>query len=265
MGPDVPNFRDAGGLASGSMPTGLVYRSSELDALDHRGETALVALGVRQVFDLRTEGERRAAPDRLPDGTRLRPLDVMADMSENGASAIAAVFAHQANRSVVSALNASLSDGQARQMMVDAYIELVGLPSARHGYRQMLLDMATDDGASVVHCTAGKDRTGWGIAVVQLLMGADIDHVEEDYLASNEAWADGYTQILRDFAQAGGDSDALGDILWVRPAYLQAALDTVDSIFGSLSAYISEGLGLSPQELASLNARLAGQATGSAN
>jgi protein-tyrosine phosphatase len=263
--PDVPNFRDAGGLASGSLPRGLVYRSSELDALDPPAQAALISLGVRRVFDLRTEGERRAAPDRLPEGTRLHPLDVMADMSENGASAIAAVFAHQADRSVVSELSAGLADGRARQMMIDAYIELVGLPSARHGYRQMLLDMAKDDGASIVHCTAGKDRTGWGIAVVQLLMGADVDHVEADYLASNEAWADGYTQILRDFAQAGGDADALGDILWVRPAYLQAALDAVDSIFGSLPAYVSEGLGLGPQELAGLRARLAGQATGSAN
>jgi protein-tyrosine phosphatase len=254
--PDLPNFRDVGGLASGELRPGSVFRSSELTSPDTAVHDALVSLRVSQVFDLRTLPETHAQPDVLPASVAITSLDVMADVAEDGASAIAAVFAHAVDRSDVAALSTGLGGGQGHRLMVEAYAELVALPSAHRAYRSLLLGIAENPGANVLHCTAGKDRTGWGAAVIQMLAGADSDHVAEHYLESNEAWADSFTTIIGEFEQAGGDPQALGDILWVRPAYLQSAFDAVESIYGSFHGYASKGLALQPDQVRQLQLRL---------
>jgi hypothetical protein len=67
----LPNLRDLGGWPTadgGRVRRGLLYRSVALDKLDEPGTAAVTRLGIRTVIDLRTEGERTAEPDRLPDG-----------------------------------------------------------------------------------------------------------------------------------------------------------------------------------------------------
>src|SRR4051812_8274857 len=66
--PGITNLRDLGGHETTDgrrVRTGWVFRSGQLDRTD---VAAFAALGVRTVYDLRTEGERGAAPSRVPDG-----------------------------------------------------------------------------------------------------------------------------------------------------------------------------------------------------
>ena len=58
---------------------GCVYRSTELDKLAGADMAAFAALGIRSVYDLRTEAERTAQPDRLPPGTEYVVVDVLED------------------------------------------------------------------------------------------------------------------------------------------------------------------------------------------
>jgi protein-tyrosine phosphatase len=77
----VPNLRDIGGYPTrdgGRVRTGLLYRSTELDKLQDN-DPAFARLGIRTVFDLRTEPERSAQPDRVPPGTEVVVLDVLKD------------------------------------------------------------------------------------------------------------------------------------------------------------------------------------------
>lgn len=214
-------------------------------------------MDLTDVFDLRTSAEVAVAGDHLPPCVALHTIDVMADGPSNGASAVAAVFAQHINGVTVDQLNGALGDGRAYDLMVTAYGEFVTFDSAHSGFRRLLLGVSRATGMSIVHCTAGKDRTGWGVSLLQYIAGVSDDEILSDYLASNDAWASTYAGILDEFAQAGGDADALGDLLWVRPDYLGAAIAAVDRVYGSRARYLRDGLGLEADDLRVVRERLA--------
>lgn len=259
--PDITNFRDAGGHATGDLAPGVVFRSSELDRAHPDALVQLPSLGISDVFDLRTEQETAVARDHLPAPIRLRLLDVMADGPSNGASAIASVFSHHINPVTVEQLNSGLGDGHALGLMIHAYKEFITFESAHRGYRELVLGILDAPGACVVHCTAGKDRTGWGIALLQHLAGVDDEEIIADYLASNEAWSTTYEVILDEFEVAGGERASLADILWVRREYLESSIEAVEATYGSRHLYLRDGLGLDRTTITQLQRRLGGADT----
>lgn len=253
----VPNFRDAGGLPTpdGPMREGIVFRAAQLTRLDPATQRALRDLGVVTVADLRTQEEILHRPDTLPEGVDLLVLDVLADRPHSGAAEVAALVNQYEERASVAAINAAIGQGQAEQHMRDTYRHFVTLPSAHAGYRSLFRTIAVGVGASVIHCTAGKDRTGWAVAVLQLLAGAAIDDVVDDYLKSNDPMRATYRRMLDDFAAQGGDSDALSHMMLVYPEYLDTALTIVRAEFGDIPGYLERGLGMTPAEIAALRRR----------
>ena len=83
--------------------------------------------------------------------------------------------------------------------MRDTYRDFVRLPSAHAAYRSVLRGVAGGEGAVAFHCTAGKDRTGWGAAIMQLFAGVDPHTVMTDYLASSERTLAQYQPALEGF------------------------------------------------------------------
>ena len=91
----VPNMRDLGGWPTRDgrrVRRGLVYRSTELNALAGADMEAFAALGIRSVYDLRTEVERKAQPDKLPPGTQHIVIDVYADAVNAAPAALLSVM-----------------------------------------------------------------------------------------------------------------------------------------------------------------------------
>ncbi len=254
----IPNFRDAGGMSTsaGTLRTGVVYRSSHLVRLDVTEGDALLALGVTDVFDLRTTAEIELRPDLLPEGLRWTGADVLADRPEGGAVAVGTLARSRMDATAVAAINAFVGEGRARTLMLETYRDFVGLESARRGFEKVLRGVADAEGASIVHCTAGKDRAGWAIALVQLTAGADPEHVTADYLRSNEAMHVAYGPLLGQFATAGGDAESLARILYVEPDYLDAGLSAMRRAFGDLEGYLDAGLGMNRVAVEKLRARL---------
>ena len=107
-------------------------------------------------------------------------------------------------------------------------------------YRRMIAFAADPDTHPlVVHCTSGKDRTGFAVAVLLLALGAPRDVVEEDYLLTN--------QYRRDVAHLFGPQtprDVIDLLLSAQSDYLHAALDEIDRRFGGFDAYLSQALGV---------------------
>jgi protein-tyrosine phosphatase len=101
----------------------------------------------------------------------------------------------------------------------------------------------------VFHCTAGKDRTGFAAALILSALGVAPSLVMHDYLLTNER--------LQPPAQSRfGLAPEVSAALWsVQPAFLQAAIDTVDRDYGGMEAYLRQGLGLGEAERAELRRR----------
>lgn len=254
--PAIPNFRDAGGLATGSLRPGLVFRSAHLAEATPAAHASLIDHAVSAVYDLRTAEEVRHRPDDLPAGIGLTVLDVLADRPHSGAAAVASLVTERPDRATVADIDDAVADGRARDLMIETYRYLVSLPSAHAGYRALLLALGQEHGATVIHCTAGKDRTGWAIAVLQRLGGASADDVLADYLRSNEQMELAYGPMLAAFAAEGGDAESLSHMIYVRPEYLDAATTLAARVHGSLDGYLRTALGLTSEELRRVRARL---------
>jgi protein tyrosine/serine phosphatase len=117
-------------------------------------------------------------------------------------------------------------------------------------------------GPGVIHCAAGKDRTGVGCALTLLALGVDEDAVFTDYEFTNKAM-DVETRLPRIRAsmerRAGRplDREVLLPILGVRPDYLRAALATIAEKHGSVEGYLEQVLGVGPKERERLRENLA--------
>ena len=238
----LPNLRDVGGaraLDGRRVRTGLLYRSEDLSRVDPDELEALARLGLRAVFDLRTEAERTGLPDRLPAGVASVVVDVLRDSLRLTPAHMGDLLADPARAEEV------FGGGRAEAFFPEAYRELVHLPSARAGYRDLfagLLDAGRRP--ALVHCTTGKDRTGWAVAALLLLLGVPGEAVMKDYLLSGPNLLPTFAPALEAFAARGGDPETLRPLVDVRPAYLEAALEEVRLTYGDIESYFADGLGL---------------------
>lgn len=247
----LPNLRELGGHRTadgGTLRSGVLYRSVDLSHLDESGSEALRSLGIQTVFDLRTEQECIDRPDRVPQGVRRVPLDVLGDADDLAPAQLTALLEDPRSAEEV------LGGGRAEQLFERAYRSFVALPSARRAYQGLFrgLTTAAEEGAVLFHCTTGKDRTGWAAASLMLLLGVEPDEVMADYLRTNQDLLPALQPIFDAFEQAGGDPEALTPVLGVREAYLAAALDEAHRQFGGIEGYFTQGLDLSEAEIGHL-------------
>jgi protein-tyrosine phosphatase len=236
----VPNLRDLGGWPTGDggrVRRGLLYRSTELDRLAGADLTAFAALGIRSVYDLRTDRERSARPDRLPEGTEHIVVDVLAGSVE---AAPAQLFKIAADPQAAEAL---LGGGKGQALFEKGYREIVSLPSACAAFHRLFTDLTqAQHRPALFHCATGKDRTGWAAASLLLLLGVPDDLVMKEYLLTNAELLPSEQPMLERFRALGGDPDVLRPVVEVAPDYLEAALAEMRKMFGTIEAYFAQGL-----------------------
>ncbi|MFE3291341.1 tyrosine-protein phosphatase [Rhodococcus sp. NPDC059234] len=226
------NFRDIGGYTTTDgrkVRTGVVYRSNKIDSLTDPDLAKLTAANVTLDVDLRNTSERAQAPDRLPPGVRYQVADV-----EGGGSNF---WFHEfmpltLGRALIDAAVSGSSDlGMSVQ-----YPFMVSYHGSDVAFGDLLKAIAhNDSGATMYHCTSGKDRTGWSTAVLLTLLGVPRDMVNADYMASNTY---------------------LGDAHAVELSWLDAAFDQMNRIYGSFDRYVRDGLGLDQAAIDTLRAEL---------
>ncbi|MBX4170671.1 tyrosine-protein phosphatase [Rhodococcus pyridinivorans] len=252
--PSLANLRDIGGCRSsfsGVVRTGVVFRSTDLSRLTDTDLETLDALSIATVFDLRTLEEQQARPDRVPDGARHLGLDVLAD--REGGSIAAALPQLVSNPELVSQI---LGDGRATDYLRQSYRDFVTLPSAVASYRTLADTVAHGDVPGLVHCSAGKDRTGWAAASLLLFAGADQEAVFADYLRTNDELLPHFDDFFARFASLGGDPELITPLLGVRREYLEVAIEEALSRYGTIEQYFAAGLGLDDDTLQALRTRL---------
>ena len=199
----------------------------------------IAALGLNNDFDLRTAEERSTRPDKLPAGITNVWLNVLADADQSSLARLEKLLLEPKQA------NAVLGGGKAEAMFEQAYRDFVSLPSAKTAYRQLYLSLGENDKLpSLFHCTTGKDRTGWAAAALLALLGVPRDKVMEDFLRSNDYILPAYKKTIDAFVAAGGDAEIMTALLGVKSEYLQASFDEVQSKYGSIELYFSEGLGI---------------------
>ena len=254
------NFRDTGGLpltAGGTTRTGVLFRSAALGALTPNGLDELAATDIGVVVDFRTQSERSAAPDRIPHSRPFQVVNLsllqgaMSDMTRGLAPSGAVPNQEQ----ITEALKMIPTLG-------DLYTGMLKDGAAQFTEVARLIAAGTDDAPSgvLVHCTAGKDRTGVATALMLEVAGVEREAVVEDYAASAAhlagPWADG---MLSQITAAGIPlTPALQTLVTgTPPEAIEQALAWVDEHHGGAAGYLRSG-GIGDAELQTLGARFTG-------
>ncbi|GGL08051.1 phosphotyrosine protein phosphatase [Nocardia jinanensis] len=221
----------------GTTKHGVLLRSAQLSRLDDAGHTALRELGVGAVHDLRGHREiERAGADRLPAEIRSRitPFDdgsVTAPPHEAGA-------------------NRQNAPGAALAYMMDVYRNFPARPEAHAAITALAEAIVADRGAVLVHCAAGKDRTGWTIATLLRAVGVGESEILGDYMLSNQAVAELRTSLKDELG-----ADLPQAVLEVREEYLRAGLESGIELHGDFESYLT-AVGLTPDLRDRLRERL---------
>lgn len=234
------NFRDIGGYRANDgrvVRWGKVFRAGVLSYVTDRDHEHLQSLGIRAICDLRRTEERRKEPTRWPDATA-HALHWDDELAMPTLRSYAAQHPPTADGMFLAMLD--LYRGLPRRMQTRI-----------HG---LLTCIVNDRMPIVVHCAAGKDRTGVAIAVLLALLGVPQETIVEDYLLTNdvgdfEAFIRGRTETELGLADANHPLlamplDLRRVLLSAHRDFLLAAFDAIESEFGGLDAYANDALGV---------------------
>lgn len=240
------NFRDLGGYSSADgrrVRWGLVFRSDALSALTDDGHELLDQLGIRVIHDLRYEAEQTDAPTQLREGSgiRLRSLPIGGGAAESVAM-MAQVMAGAVKEITVG-------------YMADLYRQLIGAEATT--FAALLHSLAQPDSLpALFHCTAGKDRTGMGAALLLRLLGVADEVILDDYeLTTRYRSQRRLEELAPRFAEAGVDVERVTPFFIAPRPALEAALSEVRRR-GGVEQYLTKDGGLDPLVLERLRSEL---------
>jgi protein-tyrosine phosphatase len=243
------NFRDLGGYLTSDgrrVRWGRMFRADSLADLTPRDLKYLSALDIQLICDFRSEQERSDDPSRYDSGSlNILNLPVTAE-----------------------GVDPSL---MRRKIRTGGVVQLELERTMQTSYR-LFVNAFSDDWAAmfrflseaknlpaVVHCTKGKDRTGFASALVLLALGVPQETVFEDYLLSNQYLAGFRSFVLRWvplYSFFRTDPGDLLPLLEARRAYLQGSLDAIVELYGSVDNYLERQLGVTPARREQLRANL---------
>lgn len=245
------NLRDVGGMpisTHAQVRRGQLLRSGKLATPEAAATVA--DLGVRTIYDLRTDPERAKAPDFIPPGCRYVVIDVLGAIPHTASTRLRTIIADPTTIAAV------LGEGEADTIIEELYRGFVSFPAARAAYSALFRDLlSAGHRPALVHCNAGRDRTGWAMAALLTLLGVSEADVVRDYLLSNGATGDDGGGVV---GPVGGEAARSGSaasesvllpklIAGVEEHYLAAAFDEARLRYGTIERYFAEGLGIDAQ------------------
>jgi protein-tyrosine phosphatase len=231
------NFRDLGGYTgAGGRPvrSGRVYRSDTLANLDAVDLDTLEPLGIRRVFDLRSDSE----------------------LASDGVGMFARARGRHRHTPLVE-LSLSPFDPSIEWRILDLqnrYLEMLG--AGGHVIRAVIEWICgSGRGATVFHCTGGKDRTGVVAAVILRALGVSDDDIVRDYAASETYLRANLGSFRAVLEEAGLDDEAIGYLTSSPPSRMQHTLARLDERWGSTTGYLAY-IGVDADGVALLRGRL---------
>lgn len=234
----IHNLRDYGGYAvagGGRVREGVLFRSGQhIEASDEDLEL-VHALDIRTVIDLRGTSERSGFPCRRHPNFAAQVIAYDGETSnspphEGGGGAVV------------------MTPQKARERMLAVYTRMPVNPAMIWVFREYFKALDEGEGGSLVHCFAGKDRTGIAASLLLHTLGVHRDDYVAEFLLTNEAPTRAILErqsLPRMEAHYGRiEPEALHNLMGVLPEYIETYIAEVTRDHGSLDAYLAGTLGV---------------------
>ena len=214
-----------------------LFRSCQLETVDDRFTGIVAKLGITSVIDLRARSER------LPTGG---PAFVGFTGKVRAAQADDEPVPHDMSHFLGAA-----SPSEVAERMSLIYRMLPSSVRFKQSLRHFVQAVTREEGGTLIHCFAGKDRTGLAVALLHIALGLHRDDVLHDYLLTNEMGAARVETTLGwllDSREIIAPDWLLREIMAVRAEYLEAGLQEVAVTAMDPAQYLASAAGMTRAE-----------------
>ncbi|NQE63995.1 tyrosine-protein phosphatase [Caulobacter sp. RHG1] len=234
----VENFRDFGDYAAGAgrLKRGVLFRAAHQAQATDEDLDAMAALGVVTIVDLRRPNERERDPSRRWTGFAAQVIDN--DLGATGPDPWL-TFLQESDLSV-GAVEGYMEEYYRRLPLKERHIDL---------FRRYFQALSEARGPVLIHCAAGKDRTGMLAALTHHVAGVSDDDIIDDYLLTNDEArfarrGPKYMVAIEEVTGRRPSEAAMRAAMGVEARYLAAALEVIQAEFGGLDGYLEKVIGL---------------------
>ncbi|MFM1969277.1 MAG: hypothetical protein RL152_654, partial [Bacteroidota bacterium] len=236
-----PNFRDLGGLISTTgkrVKWGVIFRCGDMGTLSESDLVLIKNLRVKTVVDLRNEQEIKTSPDKYPtDVSVKRVWSSISPEQSQGMSAFYKLI-----------MNPNATSKQVDSLFTTFYAQM---PLNARAYKPLFEELTAlkNDSSLLFHCTAGKDRTGLGSALILYALGIPEDIIIQEYFLSNR-----YTKdiLAKSPMMAKLPVEVATVLAGVQPHYIQASLAAIKNQYGSVKNFFKQELGFRESDFLAL-------------
>ncbi len=234
----TPNFRDYGGYQTvdgHKVKWRQLFRSGELSALTQEDVSVFKSLNIELVFDFRRDEEKTRQPSIFPEGS-LPDVVGLPITPGDTSDYFERVISGDADRYDLEEMMCAIN----REFVFDQ----------SQPFRNMferLLNHAS--GVSLLHCAAGKDRTGFAVAMVLSALGVSQRTILTDYMLTEQfVHPEKELKKYQGRFQWGANLDVMRPIFEVNERYLLSSFTAIMEEFGSVDTYLQDMLGVGKEE-----------------
>lgn len=209
------NTRELGGYVTADgkwkIKSGRLLRSDNLHRLKDADKQLLLKAGLKQIVDMRTPGQVLSGKDIVPDGVKWENISILGQFADGG-------YNTDSDGNYTADGSSKSHDGG----FYNHQLEFSG--SAINGYHRFLEELLTNKGATLFHCSSGKDRTGIGTVLIMSILGMSPTTIARDYMLS-----DSYGHPV--------------DYSWLKEYYRE-----INNYYHGMPKYLVQALNFSPYE-----------------
>ncbi len=250
---NILNTRDLGGLPAADgrrIKPGMLFRSGKPSDATEADIEKLKSLGITKIVDFRTEDEVKEAPDPEVEGIEIIHLDVLPFI------AAGVTRDRESNGRMQKLFDGTHKPEDGLEMMLLTYKYILTEEHPKRAYRRFLEEvLGNDSGATLWHCTAGKDRAGLGTVLVQECLGVPRDFIRLEYMITNIYLKEDVDRKAGRIRERGGsetDAEILRHLWLARKPYIDWVYEYVDENYGGFAGYLERELGAGPGFIAAM-------------
>jgi protein-tyrosine phosphatase len=248
----VSNFRDVGGLTTvdgRTLKTGVLFRSEELSRMTVRDLATLRDYNLKLICDLRSPREIREKPSpvALTETIRVVNIPILPPANQDG------------TRKLLFGFLFGKSGGDRFRQFSRACYHSIAFEQTSPIRDVITLLSKEENLPALIHCSAGKDRTGFLAALVQLLAGVPYETVMDDYLLTNDHFhprLEKFIKWMRIMTLCQVSQERIRLVAMAHPEFLDEVHTLIVKNYGSVETYLCDACKIEYDTLRNLKSQL---------